>query len=383
MKIQIILTKLKTFREKIYNFFTYRQDAAMELVDALSSNTQAKSVVELSESEFFRRNYCSLTRIVDEFYSSKDKKAKNKKNNELSQLIANYFPTPEKRNYYVFAVDCTPAPRLHSPTLEDRGFIHAPNPVPGNKPITLGHEYSIAVLLPEKSEQAAAWAVPFSCRRVASDEKGTSIGMEQIKDCINENEELKQSLCISLGDCAYSTPECLAQANKNFNQVHISRVKNNRNLNHQYSDKQNKKGRPKKYGALFKLNDNSSWSKPKEKIEFASQTKKGKVIKIKIEGWDNLIMRGSNKMLMSDVPFRLLRVQIFREDGSLKYNRPLWIIASGKRRNELSLEEIYKTYLQRFDVEIDGPYCLHKFNQHSIAEMPTIVSVGVLNQLAA
>ena len=37
--------------------------------------------------------------------------------------------------------------------------------------------------------------------------------------------------------------------------------------------------------------------------------------------------------------------------GKLLYARPMWLIVSGKRRNELSLEDIYKIYCQRFDIE--------------------------------
>jgi len=64
-----IVPVLKNFRDQIYQFFPSRQDAAMELVDALSSNTNATSVVELSLNPLHRRNYCSITRVVDEFYT--------------------------------------------------------------------------------------------------------------------------------------------------------------------------------------------------------------------------------------------------------------------------------------------------------------------------
>jgi hypothetical protein len=52
-----IVNVLKNFRDKIYNYFPRRRDAAMELVDALSSNTTAQSVVELSLNPVHRRNY--------------------------------------------------------------------------------------------------------------------------------------------------------------------------------------------------------------------------------------------------------------------------------------------------------------------------------------
>jgi hypothetical protein len=141
---------LKSFCEKIYSSFSHRQDASMELVDALSSNTSARSVVELSLNPHHRRNYSSLPRVVDEFYKGLDTAGKEAKRNEVTKLLASACPVLDKRAYYIFGVDCTPNPRLFSPTLSDRGFVHSPNPVPGNKPITLGHQYSIAAYFPEK-----------------------------------------------------------------------------------------------------------------------------------------------------------------------------------------------------------------------------------------
>ena len=48
--LEEILPVLNNFRDKMYNFFHHRKDATMELVDSLSSNKKAASVVELSLS---------------------------------------------------------------------------------------------------------------------------------------------------------------------------------------------------------------------------------------------------------------------------------------------------------------------------------------------
>ena len=74
--LEEIVPIFKNFRDRIYQFFPSRRDAAMELVDALSSNRTASSVVALSLSPLHRRNYCSITRALDEYMSkcSLDKK---------------------------------------------------------------------------------------------------------------------------------------------------------------------------------------------------------------------------------------------------------------------------------------------------------------------
>ena len=127
---------LKTFRKKMYPFFSARQDATMELIDALSSNTNATSVVELSLNPLHRRNYCSITRVVDEFYASTDADKKVAQNQKVTRLISQHCIPQEKRHFHLFAADITPNPRVFSPTLEDRGYVYAPNTIAGNTPVT-------------------------------------------------------------------------------------------------------------------------------------------------------------------------------------------------------------------------------------------------------
>ena len=55
-------TLLKKLREIIYHAFPIRRDANMNLLDALSSyGHRCTSVVELSESPHFERQYSSIT----------------------------------------------------------------------------------------------------------------------------------------------------------------------------------------------------------------------------------------------------------------------------------------------------------------------------------
>ena len=55
-----MLTQLEQFRNEVYNWFPHRADALMDLLDALSSTTTARSVVELSLHPLFRRSYSSV-----------------------------------------------------------------------------------------------------------------------------------------------------------------------------------------------------------------------------------------------------------------------------------------------------------------------------------
>jgi len=59
---------LEQFRLDLYEVFPYRRDTLLDLLDALSSNSSARSVVELSLSPFFRREYSSITDGIDQFF---------------------------------------------------------------------------------------------------------------------------------------------------------------------------------------------------------------------------------------------------------------------------------------------------------------------------
>ena len=84
--LESIVNTFKSFRDNIYHFFQLRRDAAFELVDSLSSNTTANSVVGLSLNPVHRRNYCSITRVIDEFYpENSDKKLIN---DSLTKILA-------------------------------------------------------------------------------------------------------------------------------------------------------------------------------------------------------------------------------------------------------------------------------------------------------
>lgn len=349
--LHAIVIRIKQFREKIYNFFPCRRDATMELIDALASNIHAKSVVELSLNPIYRRNYCSITRSIGEYYAKPNEVDKRQQNRQLTQILSACCPSLQKRSYHLIGLDCTSNPRLFSKTLPDRGIVHAPNTIFGNKPITIGHQYSMVVYLPEKmSEDSPPWVIPLSCERVSTTQKGTMLGMEQISHCLAQS-AFQSTLCVSVGDCAYSDSSCIDKANRNPDQVHISRVKNNRIFYNSPTEKRRKmRGRPKRYGKKFKLNA-KQLRKSDESTSLKIVSKKGKELIVTIECWNNMLMRGSRKSDTSKIPFRLLRVRVCNSSGELLFKRPIWLIVSGKERNQLSLLDIYNSYRQRFDIE--------------------------------
>ena len=99
------------FRNCLRNLFPYNTDSAIELIDALSSNTQATSAVQLTENSSYKRHYTTLVATVSSFYNPRTKQpeefeeqlveAKKKIQNTLCQHIK----LDDEPRYNLFAVD--------------------------------------------------------------------------------------------------------------------------------------------------------------------------------------------------------------------------------------------------------------------------------------
>ena len=139
MIIKQLTEKLSQFRESIYQSFEYRADAIMDLLDAMSSNSTAKSVVELSLNPLFRRTYSSVERAIDQFSASRITDDENQQRLKLEQehlhSITQHLPALEKRRFHLLATDVTPQPRPFAQTLSDRKVVYTPNATLSNKPI--------------------------------------------------------------------------------------------------------------------------------------------------------------------------------------------------------------------------------------------------------
>jgi len=112
------------------------------------------------------------------------------------------------------------------------------------------------------------------------------------------------------------------------------------------------RGHPTWYGQPFKLADPDTWGAPAQTVELQDRTKKGRRLRIEIQRWNNLLMRGHRDCPMQSRPFDLLRCCVFdAETGKRLFKHPLWLLAMGQRRGEMTLEQAYIAYRQRFDLE--------------------------------
>ena len=157
------ITQLEQFRLEVYHSFDHRADATMEVLDALTGNTSARSVVELSLAPDFRRTYSSVYAAIGACFTIAKPEHRRRREQTLLRLIAAHLTPPQPRKFWLFGMDATAIPRIFAPTLPDRGFVHCANPIGGNKPIT----HRPSVLAAGVLARQAAWRGPRLDRALA------------------------------------------------------------------------------------------------------------------------------------------------------------------------------------------------------------------------
>jgi hypothetical protein len=362
------IQQLVEFRENLRRTFTYRSDALMDLIDTIGANSSAKSVVELSLSSLFPRQYSSLHDAIDNFFvPSSPEKAKEERHRQQQirmRLLANELPDPVQRNFYLLGLDTTGQPRPFAKSLADRGIQYHPNPAPGNKPIVVGHSYSVLAALPEKKDRTSPpWVFPLLIQRVSSNEKATNVGASQVKDLMEDKSLIfGGKLSALVADTSYSAREFLAQAMKHKNLVAIVRVRGNRTFYRipEQDDSPKGKGHPTWYGEPFDMKDSTTWGAPDATEVVPRTLRTGRVCQVEIQAWYNLLMLGKRDIPMHTYPFTLILIRVKDTHEKDVFKHPLWLIIIGERRQEITLHDAYGAYRQRFDLEHFFRFGKHK-----------------------
>lgn len=323
----------------------------MDVLDALSSQSRAQSVVELSLEACFRREHTSVFKAIAAYSPKWTKKS-------LAQLASPYLPQPQHRSFWAFGVDTTPQPRPYAQTLKDRSYVYQPALLQSNKPVTIGHCYSEVALLPEpEAQQGSPWVIPLSCQRVHSGGDKELEGAIQMNVLLDDPTlPFHNQLCVEVGDTSYSKPKYLFANRTKSNLVSLVRARGTRTFYRKAdpSRRRSARGHPVWYGAAFSLHDPRTWPVPDEVANTSTTSRRGRVYQVKIEAWHDMLMRGKRKPIyipMHRYPFTLVRICLYNANGVLAYPQALWAIVMGEKRGALNLLDISTTYAQRYDLE--------------------------------
>ncbi len=272
---------------------------------------------------------------------------------ERLAIVAEHLPKPRKRPFWLFGIDTTPGLRPFATKLADRGIVYYPNPAPGNKPIGVGHSYSILAFLPEREAGDAPWVVPLGCERVPTDKTAREVAVEQVAGLLNnEQPPFAGELTVEAVDSYYSRARYLSPTGGYDDHVVLARVAANRKF-HRFAqvEEQPGRGHPTWYGEPFKFKDESTWGAPDEEVQIEWHTSKGRLLQVTLQRWNDLLMRGKRDAPMHERPFDVIRCRAFDEQGKPVFKNTLWLMVMGKRRREIGVCQGYEAYRQRFDLE--------------------------------
>ena len=229
---------MKLFRIGTYTILGKAKDALFDLMDAVLVTRSVYSFAELSVSPVFRRKWSSIYEAIQDGIPPR------------TELMKLYIKQLSSREQIVLAGDHTAWARLDARTLRERTFEHQAHPMSGAKPVTVGQGYSPIAIIPETE---GSWALPLLHERITSFENPIQKAAAQLK-LVCEHLPTRP---ISLWDAEYGCASFVKQT-ADIAADKLMRVRSNRLLYGAppiYSGR----GRPRKHGHKFKLNNSTTW----------------------------------------------------------------------------------------------------------------------------
>ncbi len=321
MDTTLTLGSLISFRLAIHASFTLRSDALFELIDALLLSPAPQSPVELSQSSAFRRKFASVYDALCHGKLDREVIRKTWHAHEPAEAIT-------IGGYAVYAQDSVITPRPDAETLRDRGQVYSAESE-GTVP---GHQFS---WLGRILAQGQSWFAPRTVDRIPTTSTPAEVGATQVK-VLAEQAQPAEPPKVVVVDSGYAKRKFLQAFVGLVTLCVLVRLACNRVLYGTPPPKTGKPGAPKKHGAKFSLKAPPAPER-QEMITLGDS-------QVRLSAWCNLHFKFLPALLGL-----VLRVEFLRADGSLRYQRPLWLFWSGP--STVTLRDLALMYLLRFGIE--------------------------------
>lgn len=316
---------LSDFRATLYACFSRAGDALMNTADALLTQTNARSFVELSLSPCFERRWPSLYKAFEN--ATIDRAA-------LQHLFATYAPLPASGQRLVLGVDASSIPRPLSVTARDRTYVHASNLPEGSKPVVAGWQFSSLCVLPETP---SSWTYVLDNQRIESQATQAQVAARQLERLVPHLADCP----LLLGDGYYGSVTFL-RLTQAIACDKLLRFAKNRVLYRPAPPRPDKPGpgAPKKDGEPFKCHDRATQGQPDARWEGSDANGQA----ISVEGWHNLHFKAART-----IPVSVLRVTRQGAADTKRDPRVSWFVFCGQ--DLPPLEQIPSLYARRYGLE--------------------------------
>jgi DDE superfamily endonuclease len=314
------LPMIDQFRKEVYQSFEQRGDTGLDVIDSLSSAERIGSPVEVSESPLFRRKFSSIYDFLRKGKLSVER---------IRRALYRHQPAEGAQiaGYDMYAVDATDHSHPEAETLADRTQRkkgrHAPKVV--------GHRYSWLVRI---LSQAPSWGMPQDVERITSQQSDSAVAAEQVKALDKQGPRRKAVVADSL----YSNYLFLAAFLVVTTVVALVRLRSNRVLYEEAPEAApGQKGRPRKHGRKFKLSQPHRAPDRQECTTVFGQA-------VRLCAWHEL-----HFARLPALVGLVLTVEFLKADGTLRFQRPLYLFWSGPQT--VALVDLCQMYLWRFAIE--------------------------------
>ena len=334
------MDRLIDFRTQIYGCFRKAGDALFNIIDALSSETAAHSLAELSLSPFCTRRWGSIYQALQQ--ADVDRAA-------LRGEFVKQAPQPTEGKRMVLGIDASSIARPCSRTAADRTYVHQSNLPKGCKPVTPGWQFSTLTVLPETP---SSWTYLLDNVRVRSDQTQGEAAAEQIKEAV----PLFSERPIALGDGYYGS-ETFLQLMADCPCDLLLRLPKNRVLYRPAPPRTGKRGAPKKDGTRFACKDPATHDTPDGYWQGTNSDGQEVVVSI----WHHLHFKKAREKEVS-----VIRIVRPAAQDTERDPRTSWFLFRGEQVPALS--EVSDLYARRYSQE--HGYRVDK--QHLLWETPRL-----------
>jgi len=316
------INTLEHVRQQMYSCFVRSGDALFNLSDALASESQARSLPELSLSVYFERRWPSVYEALQDGRIDVERLRRV----FVQALIADE-PTDEP---IWLGIDSSGMERLEAESSRDRGMIYVPNMPHATKPVSVGWHFSTVMLLPE---QPSSWVGILEQRRISSDQTAIEVGIEQLRAVL----PLIRRPVILLADRWYAVAS-FVRACHELSCQGLIRLKRNRRLYRAAPPRKEKqRGAPCKHGPLFQGTRPETYG-PAD-AEWEGVDEHGK--RVVVSCWKHLHFRDAPEVEVSVI--RVLREAARDTKRDL---RESWVLWTGQQ--DIPLEQVRTWYRKRF-----------------------------------
>ena len=316
---------LDDVRQQMYRCFERGRDALFNLSDALLSESQARSLPELSLSAFFERRWPSVYEALQDGRINGERLRA-----VFVQALLADKPTDEP---IWLGLDSSGMQRLEAESSRDRGMIYVPNMPHATKLVSVGWQFSTLMLLPE---QPSSWVGILEQRRISTDQTAIEVGIEQLCAVL----PLIGHPIILLADRWYATASFVRACCELGAQALIRLKRNHKLYRAAPPRKQKQRGAPCKHGPLFQGTRPETYGPANAEWEGVDEHGK----RVVDTSWKGLHFREAPLVEVSVI--RVLK-EAARE--TKRDPRESWFIWTGQQ--DIPLEQVRSWYRKRFSHE--------------------------------